>query len=334
MAGFEELSPEIMMAAVEDAMDVRLSGLAAPLPSYINRVYEFAAAGGERLIAKFYRPGRWNLAALEDEHRFICACAAAEIPVVPPLPLRSGGTLGKTGEIYFAVYPKRSGREFELNGDEEWQRLGSLVARLHNVGSEEPANSRIMHHPQESTAMHVGWLLEGEYITPRYRREFADICNRLLRRIIPLFNDIEYIRIHGDLHRANILERPGEGLMVIDFDDMMVGPPVQDMWLLLPEYAEQCQTEIRMFLRGYTMLRDFDPWTLRLIEPLRAMRMIYFLAWISRQAEDYNFASHFPGWGTEQFWQREVGDLGRQLAMVEHSLSSKIQPSVERDGNI
>ena len=56
-----------------------------------------------------------------------------------------------------------------------------------------------------------------------------------------------------------------------------------------------------------------------MIEPLRAMRMIYFLAWISRQAADFNFVSHFPGWGTEEFWRREVDDLERQLARVENS---------------
>jgi len=320
MPGFEDLSPEVMMTAVEKALDVQLSGLAAPLPSYINRVYEFATTGNERLIAKFYRPGRWPEAALRDEHRFVLACAAAEIPVVAPLPQRSGDTLGNVDGIFFALYPKRSGREFELNGGEEWERLGSLVARLHNVGDDEPANARIMQHPMESTAANIRWLLDGHYITPRYLTSFETLCRRLLKQIIPLFNDIEYIRIHGDLHRANILERPGEGLLLIDFDDMMVGPPVQDLWLLLPEYAEDCPEEIRTFLKGYTMLRDFDTWTLRLIEPLRAMRMIYFLAWISRQAEDYNFAGHFPGWGTEAFWQREVGDLERQLAVVENSL--------------
>ena len=149
-----------------------------------------------------------------------------------PLPLCHGDTLGKTDDgIFFAVYPKRAGREFELNGEEEWRRLGSLVARVHNVGASTPANARIMQHPQESTAQNVAWLLDGDYLPPRYRSQFETLCRRLLRRIIPLFNDIEYIRIHADLHRGNIMERPGEGLLIIDFDDMMVGPPVQDLWL-------------------------------------------------------------------------------------------------------
>lgn len=323
MTGFEDLGPDLMMTAVEEGLGVKLTGLAAPFPSYINRVYEFAAVGGERLVAKFYRPGRWSFAALEDEHRFVQDCSAADIPVVAPLKLQNGGTLGTVDGVHFAVYPKRSGREFELNGDDEWRRLGTLAARLHQVGSECDAPSRLMHHPRESTAEEVNLLLEGDAILPRFRRPFADLSRQLLRMIVPLFDDIEYLRIHGDLHRANILERPGEGLLLIDFDDMMVGPPVQDLWLLLPEHADECRREISLLLEGYTMLRDFDPWTMRLIEPLRAMRMIYFLSWISRQAGDYNFEQHFPGWGTDAFWQREIGDLERQLALVTRSLARK-----------
>ena len=67
---FSELTPFDMMSAVEDAMGCRLNGLAAPFSSYINRVYEFQTVEGERLVAKFYRPGRWSKKALQDEHDF------------------------------------------------------------------------------------------------------------------------------------------------------------------------------------------------------------------------------------------------------------------------
>ena len=55
-------------------------------------MYELQARRGERIIAKFYRPGRWSRTALEDEHRFLADCAEAEIPVVCPLTLPGGGT--------------------------------------------------------------------------------------------------------------------------------------------------------------------------------------------------------------------------------------------------
>ena len=80
---------------------------------------------GERMIVKFYRPGRWRRAALQDEHDFVLDCAAEEIPVVAPVELNGGGTIGEFDGILYAVFPKKSGREMELHTAEGWRRLGS-----------------------------------------------------------------------------------------------------------------------------------------------------------------------------------------------------------------
>lgn len=82
-ADFEHLTPEVLLDRVEDALGRRMTGLTIPLPSYINRVYELQTRSGERVIAKFYRPGRWSRQAIEDEHLFLADCVEAEIPVVP-----------------------------------------------------------------------------------------------------------------------------------------------------------------------------------------------------------------------------------------------------------
>ena len=68
---FERLTPDEILSGVEHALDVRLTGLTITLPSYINRVYELSAQDGTKLIAKFYRPGRWSQGAIEDEHGFV-----------------------------------------------------------------------------------------------------------------------------------------------------------------------------------------------------------------------------------------------------------------------
>ena len=108
--------------------------------------------------------------------------------------------------------------------------------------------------------------------------------------------------------------------MIIDFDDMMVGPAIQDLWLLLPDRADQCRREMDLLPTGYEQFRDFDNSTLRLIEPLRAMRIIYFLAWCSRQTNDFKFRAMYPDWGSDAFWQKEVNDLVRQLQVIEEHL--------------
>ncbi|HAH61806.1 MAG TPA: hypothetical protein DCL73_06890, partial [Treponema sp.] len=70
-------------------------------------------------------------------------------------------------------------------------------------------------------------------------------------------------RIHGDCHRGNILEQftspsPSSAdtedssiITLIDFDDMMTGPAVQDLWLLLPGYRRDSEHELELLLKGY-----------------------------------------------------------------------------------
>jgi Ser/Thr protein kinase RdoA (MazF antagonist) len=317
---FDNLTPDVMIDAVERALDCPMLGLAAPLPSYINRVYEFETAEKQRVIAKFYRPGRWKLDAIEAEHRFVADCAADDIPVISPLVFPTGKTLAETDDgIIFTVFPKRFGREVEINDDDAWRRIGMVVARMHLAGARAEAPERMLLDPRSTTTNQMRYLLDGHHVCPLYHDEFERIVSEILEIIDPLFEDIEYIRIHADLHRANILERPDEGLMIIDFDDMMEGPPVQDLWLLLPEHLYKSRREFDLIIEGYTQLRDFEFETIRLVEPLRAMRIIYFLSWCSTQMNDYKFQHNFPDWGNDAFWRREIADLQHQLQLIKKS---------------
>ena len=145
---------------------------------------------------------------------------------------------------------------------------------------------------------------------------FRDVALRIAEIALHEFEGVELQRIHGDCHRGNILERSEDGLMIIDFDDMAMGPPVQDIWLLLPDHAGRARREIHLILEGYEQFMEFDESSLRLVEILRAMRIIYFLAWCSTQVDDYKFRFNFPDWGSDMFWQREVDDLKHQLQAV------------------
>jgi len=313
---FTALTPDVMLDAVEQVLGTRLMGFAQPHNSYINRVYELQTAKGERLIAKFYRPGRWTREALLDEHAFLLECAAEEIPVVAPMAI-AGGTLGEAAGVFFALFPKRWGRAFEATCEEDWRRLGRILSRVHVVGQRQEAAHRVVMHPAHSTAADIAQLRQAEVVTPRQRPEFFRAADELLALILPCFDGVPLQRIHGDCHRQNILERPGEGLLLIDFDDMVMGPAVQDLWMLLPDAPERSQREIGLILEGYETFQEFDDRTLRLIEPLRAMRMLYFLAWCSRQSQDPNFATKFPDWSSEAYWRQQGSDLRRQLEVLQ-----------------
>jgi Ser/Thr protein kinase RdoA (MazF antagonist) len=316
---FEFLTPDEMLNAVESATGLPMTGLTVALPSYINRVYELRAKDGTNLIVKFYRPGRWSREAILNEHQFVRDCVESELPVVAPLPLNTNETLGRHNDMFFALYPKRAGRQLEITNDADWSRLGSLVGRLHLCGEKRAAPHRIVIEPHLSAQKDVEYLCT-QVITERFRGHYRDISMMLIDNSARAFEKAERIRLHGDCHRGNILDRLDQGLLLIDFDDMVMGPPVQDMWLLLPARPTACTREIDLFIEGYERFRKFDRSSLRCIEPLRAMRMIYFLAWASRQANDVLFKRNFPDWGSDSFWQREINDLREQLEFVENSL--------------
>lgn len=313
---FENLTPDVVLNAVEPALGVRLTNLIRPLPSYINRVYELQCDDGTMLVGKFYRPGRWTPEALRDEHRFVAECAQAELPVVAPLILQSGNSLGEHDGVSFAVYPRRAGRRFEVTTDEHWRRIGGLVARMHLCGQREPADHRVTLHPQKSTVDDLAYLCD-HVLSDTVRDKYRAVVTHIVQVSTPLFEGLECIRIHGDCHAGNILDRMEEGLLLIDFDDMAMGPPVQDLWLLLPERAAGSEREIALFLEGYERFRPFNRASLRCIEALRAMRMVYFAAWQSRQRDDYLFRNTYPDWGTDSFWQREIGELYEQVGEME-----------------
>ncbi|MFW5849781.1 MAG: serine/threonine protein kinase [Spirochaetota bacterium] len=325
MAGvFDALTPHLIMRAVEESYGLVLDGTMQPYPSYVNRVYGLRTDEGVEYVVKFYRPGRWSVEAVAEEHELVLECAEAEVPVVPPIADVDGFTLqvlevdgGSEGdEVAFALYEKRGGRSFDAERDEDWFRLGSLAGRVHAIGRRRAAFERMTCTPTASTARFVEQLRRDEVVHPDIADDFFAVADQGIELITPLFEGIELQRIHGDFHRGNVLERGDEGLLLIDFDDMMMGPPVQDLWLLLPGHAWTVRRELTHIVDGYTQFHDFDPSSLRLVEPLRFMRMIYYLAWSALQRNDHRFREQNPDWGSRAFWIREVEDVRTQLSMV------------------
>lgn len=325
---FELLSPDVVLSAVESAHSLSLDGTLCAYPSYVNRVYGLAGDDGRAWVAKFYRPGRWSEEAILEEHRFVLDCAEAELPVAAPVAGRDGRTLasvrahdGEREESFsFAVYPRKGGRCFDAESDPDWVRLGALIGRLHAVGARRPAAHRLVCTPQASTAEFLGELESAGVVPAKHAASFFGLAREALAGIAASFEGLAMQRIHGDCHRGNILDRPGEGLLLIDFDDMMRGPAVQDLWLLLPDRAPRARRELTLILEGYEPFHPFDPSTLRLIEPLRLMRLLYYLAWSSRQRDDLRFRQSNPTWGSEAFWSKEIEDLRDQLAAMEEQL--------------
>ena len=73
----------------------------------------------------------------------------------------------------------------------------------------------------------------------------------------------------------------------------------------------------RLDLEGYEMMGSFDRATLRLVEPLRAMRYVHYSAWLARRWQDPAFQVGFPAFGTEQWWSQALRDVQEQLELIQ-----------------
>jgi Ser/Thr protein kinase RdoA (MazF antagonist) len=315
-ADFDHLTPDVVLHLVEEVLGGRCTNICRPLNSYINRVYEVHREEGDPVIAKFYRPGRWSREALQDEHDFLGELREAEVPVVAPLAGHEAGTLHAFHDMHFALFPKKGGRICDEPDAGQWKELGRLIARVHVVGAAHDPRDRIALSPGASTSAQVDYILRSGLVVPECRREYESVARETVDLVTPMFEGAASIRIHGDCHFQNLIHRPGEGFFVIDFDDMAVGPPVQDAWMLLPGRLQDARREMDLFLHGYETFRDFEHASLRLIEPLRAMRFIHFTAWCVRQAKDGGFARLAPDWGAAGYWRREIHELRKQQAEI------------------
>ena len=99
---FSSLSPDLMLDGIE-SLGIRVdSGLLA-LNSYENRVYQFHDEDKQKYVTKFYRPERWSLAQIQEEHNFALELEAEELPVVAPMVI-DGKSIFEFKGYHFALF--------------------------------------------------------------------------------------------------------------------------------------------------------------------------------------------------------------------------------------
>jgi Ser/Thr protein kinase RdoA (MazF antagonist) len=323
---FFALTPERILDAVEFG-GRRATGYALALNSLENRVYEVEYEDTTRLVAKFYRPGRWSREQILEEHAFIAELHEAEVPVVPPLDLDGKGTVGELeldgGVIWFAVFEKVRGRAPEELTDDQLRQLGRLVGRLHNVGDAHAAPARPRLDPDTYGSASLRILLGEDamsgFVPPEMRTRFATAGRGIVDACARRWGELTSIRIHGDCHLGNLLWG-SSGPFFLDFDDFLHGPPVQDLWLLVPGRDDEADRQRALLVDGYETMRRFDRRTLKFVEPLRALRILRYAAWIAQRWRDPAFTRAFPDWDDPRTWQRELGEMESQRARVESAL--------------
>ena len=326
---FTGLTPECILGALE-SVGFRCDGGLMALNSYENRVWQIGIEDSAPLIVKFYRPGRWSDAQIAEEHAFVAAMQEAELPVVAPLAI-DGQTLfthadAESAAVFrFAAYPRQGGRAPEFDNPQVLEWMGRLMARIHRVGERESFIYRETLDMQSFGVDARDWLLDNQVLPPELESIWQGVVDQALEGVQYCFDragQVQQLRLHGDCHAGNVLWMPGEtgqsgGPHFVDFDDALMGPAIQDLWMLLSGVPEEMGQQFRHVLTGYEMFREFDIRELHLLEALRTLRLLHHSAWLARRWEDPAFPAAFPWFATNRYWEERILELREQIARMQ-----------------
>ena len=67
------------------------------------------------------------------------------------------------------------------------------------------------------------------------------------------------------------------------------------------------------------VFREFDLRELRLIEPLRAMRVLNYSAWLAKRWRDPAFPASFPWFNTPRYWSEHILELKELLSSLQEA---------------
>jgi Ser/Thr protein kinase RdoA (MazF antagonist) len=311
---YSRLTPDTVLNAM-DAAGLRADGRLLGLNSYENRVYQVWLDDGAVVVAKFYRPGRWTAAQIEEEHEFARELAGREIPVVAPLKSFT------FEDFQVAVYPRRGGRTPELGDPKTLEWIGRFIARIHSVGAVKPFKVRETLSVKSFGHDQRAWLLQHALIPADLLEAWKAVTEQALSQVEHSFekaNGYKAIRLHGDCHPGNILWTDA-GPHFVDLDDARMGPAVQDLWMLLSGDRASQTRQLSDVLRGYRDFAQLDPRELNLVEALRTLRLINYSAWIARRWDDPAFPAAFPWFNTQRYWQDRILELREQIALMDEA---------------
>ncbi|HOF34272.1 MAG TPA: serine/threonine protein kinase [Spirochaetota bacterium] len=314
---YYSLKPETILKAAEK-LNLNPTGHILQLNSLENRVYSLYLEDSSQVVIKIYRPGRWNENQILEEHSFLNELKDDDIPVCAPLTFE-GKTLHFIDDFIYTVFPKNGGRIPDEFSDDDLMMIGRLIARIHNTGRRKNAVHRIKICPETFVRANLDFMAQKQLLPQRYLSVYHRLAEKITTAFDEASTDMPFHRIHGDFHWGNLLKRDSS-FIVLDFDDFVTGPAVQDIWMLAPASDAEGQRKREALLEGYREFAEFDRTWLNLAPVLKAMRFINYACWIGKRYDDPAFKNAFPHYGTDNYWESEIKDIEAIL------LESGIEP--------
>lgn len=282
-----------------------------------NRVFKF----GE-IVLKFYRPGRWNFEALQEEIEFLEDLREAKIPFVRPV----GGVRVWHGIYYiaFEAIAKSYKEAPEILDEDSVRNLVHLVARIHDVGAKRVAVSRPQFDPEAMCFGCFEVIKESKFLPKELYGSYEKVIDEIVLKMAD-FKDVPIQRVHGDTYSGNTMWN-SNGPMFMDLDDFQMGPVGLDIRLLssgwklntLPEGMSRIECrdiQQELILNFYREVHSFPKSWEAIFPLLSACRDVQFDAWFSARWMEPGFAKNYPDEDITalDYWKNSIEGLEASL---------------------
>lgn len=318
---FDCLTPDFICDAIDStglSVDARLF----PLNSFENRVYQVGIHDADPLIAKFYRPGRWSVDQILEEHRFSEELLEAELDVIAPLNLESPSSLFEYEGFHFALFKRMGGSPPDIEHEDNLAILGRLLGRMHAVARSD----KFRHRPEintDSYARSTSAMLANDWLPMDLQASYNAIAKDVLEWLQKFEDEIHTLsklRSHGDFHLGNMIYRD-QRIHMLDFDDTRSALAIQDIWMLLSGEADEVDHQLSTIINNYEQFHNFDWRETHFIEYYRTLRIMHHSGWIASRWNDPAFPLAFPWFDNASYWSNQILALREQLYALQQSYS-------------
>ena len=264
-----------------------------------NISFKVRSVDGENFVLRIYSDEETTLTENQAEVFWLQALKRdTDLNLAEPVPRKDGESItlasvdGVSGEKRCILFKWVPGRVLEKSLiPQNYFKLGVTMAKMHDHAEAlkplpdfiQPKKwDRAFYYPNEPVV----------YNDPAFKHLFGSQQIALIDQVIALA-DAEFTRlyadhdgqilIHGDLHYWNVNLYQGE-LYIMDFEDVMLGYPVQDVAITLyyGRHRDDYRDLREAFQHGYTSGRQWPVDRHGQIETLQAARMINFINYVAR----------------------------------------------------
>lgn len=264
-----------------------------------NTMFKLQTVDGQKFVLRIYSEEETTLKENRAKMFWLNALIRdTDIPVTEPVPRVDGEYIsivevpGVPGEQRCVLFKWIPGCQLEKSlSAQNYYKFGATLAKLHNHAESlkplpdwiQPKRwDKVFYYPDEPVVYNTASC--AQYFPP----ERIALLDAVIAKANILFAELfakpeNQILIHGDLHFWNVHLHRGK-LYIIDFEDIMLGYPVQDVAVTL-SYGrgwEGYSSWREAFVQGYTTLREWPARNDAEIETLIAARTVMFINYVAR----------------------------------------------------